>query len=521
MTESPSSGIYDRRGVRKSLFHTAVFRAASPVATLASYIVLVRALSEHEFGVFNLLYAFIPVISAIAGLGIEQVLKRYQPEYLGTGQKAAAAWLVRIILSTRFVTNMLALAIVFAAWQYIAPLFKLAPYKLEFALFLILIIIHFQGRILQFSLASHMLHRFSVGSLTLVPIVKLLVYGVLFWQDDLDLRAAILADTLAYGVAFLLLTVVHERHCVTAGVERNFRPDAAEKRRLIRYGLYNNFNDAGTLVLGARSDNFFIAAMMNAAAVGAYSFYARLSDMISNATPGRVFENLIQPLFFSIPREEARNRIPRLFTLLLNSNLVPYLGAFAFSFAYHAEIVQVLFGGKFIDHSWLLPVVVGFATLNVIAVPVTLVAQHEEKAQIILYSKVTVIYQLIATLTLIPVMGLYGAALATGSANLAKNLFIWWFVRDNARWLNFAAVLITSLLLWGTVIVLAFALKTAIPAPPLVHLFLGGILCVVGALVYLRSPAIAQSDREILGEVLHGKEQKLLRWVGLLPRGAV
>lgn len=503
------------------MMHTAVFRAASPLATLASYVVLVRGLSEAQFGVYNLLYAFIPVISAIAGLGIEQVLKRYQPEYLSSGQNAAAAWLVRVILSTRFITNLVAIAIVFGLWPYIAPLFKLTTYKFEFALFAILIVIHFQGRILQFSLASHMLHRFSVGSLTLVPVVKLLVYGALFWQKELDLRSAILADTLAYGVAFLLMTFVHERYCVTVGAERGFRPDAAEKSRLIRYGLYNNFNDAGTLVLGARSDNFFIAAMMNAAAVGAYSFYARLSDMISNATPGRVFENLIQPLFFSIPREEAKDRIPRLFTLLINSNIVPYLGAFAFSFAYHTEIVQVLFGGKFIDHAWLLPVVVGFASLNVIAVPVTLVAQHEEKAHIILLSKVTVIYQLAATLILIPVIGLYGAALATGSANLAKNLFIWWFVRENARWLNFAAVLITSLVLWGTVIVLAYALKAAIPAPPLVHLIFGAMLCIAGALVYLRSPAIAKSDREILGEVLHGKEQKLLVWIGLIPRKAV
>ena len=38
-------------------------------------------MSEQDFGIFNLLYAFIPVVSTLASLGLEQVLRRFQPEY--------------------------------------------------------------------------------------------------------------------------------------------------------------------------------------------------------------------------------------------------------------------------------------------------------------------------------------------------------------------------------------------------------------------------------------------------------
>ena len=75
--------IYDRRRARRSIFDTIAYRAASQVATILGYIVLVRAMPRQDFGIFSLLYSFIPVVSTVASLGLEQTLRRYQPEYIG------------------------------------------------------------------------------------------------------------------------------------------------------------------------------------------------------------------------------------------------------------------------------------------------------------------------------------------------------------------------------------------------------------------------------------------------------
>ena len=40
---------------------------------------------------------------------------------------------------------------------------------------------------------------------------------------------------------------------------------------------------------------------------------------------------------------------------------------------------------------------------------------------------------------LIPFMGIYGAAVAIGTASLLKNSFIWWYVRRRAVWINASA----------------------------------------------------------------------------------
>ena len=119
--------LYTRGRARRALIDTVSYRAISQVATILGYVVMVRGMTKEDFGVFNLLYSFIPVISTFASLGLEQTLRRYQPEYLRAGNRSAAAWLVRFVASARFGTNVILLSAMLLGWNYVAPLFKLLP----------------------------------------------------------------------------------------------------------------------------------------------------------------------------------------------------------------------------------------------------------------------------------------------------------------------------------------------------------------------------------------------------------
>lgn len=507
--------LYTPDRARRSLFHTVSFRAIAQAATVLGYVVLVRGLSKREFGIFSLLYAFIPLISTVASLGLEQTLRRFQPEYLKAGQTAAAAWLVRVVARARLGMNAVVLAIILLAWGFAAPLFKLTPYRPEFALFSVLVLLHFQLNILQLTLASHMLHRFSVGSQSILSSCKLLSYIALFALHAMTLRNVILADIFAYALAYACMKAAQIRYCGLPLGTPAFRPTAPERRRLFRYAFYNNFNDAGTLILSSQSDNFFIAAFLDPLAVGAYSFYVRLNEMASQLLPTRLFDNVIQPMFFAIPQDKADARIPRDFSLLLNANLLVHWPILAFALAYHAQIVVVVFGGKFIEYSWLLPLIAGFGMINVIANPVSLVAEYEERPGIILLSKVFAIYNVVALLALLPLAGLYGAAFASGSAQMLKNFFIWWHVRRRAVWNNARGALLSGALLWSAAVGICCLLKTILDVPAFVQLILGAGICGATALIYLRTPAISSTDRSLLASVLGGREAGILRRLGL------
>jgi O-antigen/teichoic acid export membrane protein len=509
--------IYTGGRARRSLIDTVTFRVLSQITTALALIIQVRGMSEHDFGVYSLLYTFIPVIGTLLSLGLEQVMQRYQPEYLRAGNKIGAAWLMRTIATGRLATNILIIAIVLSCWSLIAPLFKLTPYRGMFAIFSFLILLQFQSRILQLALASHMMHRYSVGSMTTLSVIKLLTYGVLFLTHRLTLEAAILADMLSYACAYAMLRVIYNKRCLTPETKGRYSPTPEERKRLFRYGLYNNFNDAGVFLLYSTVDNFFIAAYLDTVSVGIYSFYGRLRQMVVNALPAKQFENIIQPMFFAIPADQADRNVPRYFSFLLNMNFLLQWPALAFTAAYHHEIVQLVFHSKFIDKSWLLPIMMSFATLNVVADPVSLVAQYEEKAHVLLLSKLFAAYNILAMFMLVPFLGIYGAAIAGGTAQAMKNFFIWWYVRKRAKWINARGAILSSVGIWGAAVGVCYGLKATIPLPALFQVVLGAIVFIGAGLLYVRSPALSSSDREILKTVTPGKATRIMQRVGFLP----
>lgn len=509
--------IYTGGRARRSLIDTVTFRLISQVTTPLALIVQVRGMTEKDFGVYSLLYTFIPVIGTLLSLGLEQVMQRYQPEYLRAGNKKGAAWLMRRIAVGRLSTNILLICGVLLCWDLVAPLFKLTPYRGTFALFSLLILIQFQSRILQLALASHMMHRYSVGSTTTLSVVKLITYGALYATHHFTIEAAIFSDMLSYACAYTMLRYIYNKRCLVPDARGPYTPTREERKRLFMYGLYNNFNDAGVFLLYSSVDNFFIAAYLDTLSVGIYSFYSRLRQMVVNFLPAKQFENIIQPMFFAIPADQASRNVPRYFSFLLNMNFLLVWPALAFELAYHHEIVQLVFHGKFIEKSWLLPVVMGFATLNVVADPVSLVAQYEEKAHVLLLSKLFAAYNVLAMFLLVPLLGLYGAAIAAGTAQTAKNMFVWWYVRNRARWTNARSSLLSSVGIWGVAVGLCYALKTFVHAPALVQVLMGLVIFVPASLIYIRSPALSKSDREILKTVTPDKALGLMKRVGFLP----
>src|ERR1700743_2931543 len=117
--------LYSRARARWGLIYTIGFRALSQLATMVSYVVLVRGLSEQSLGIYSLLYSVIPIVGTAGSLGLDQVLKRFQPEYLRTGSMMAASWLVRIVTAGRFASNLGLLAVIIVAWDLVSRPFHL------------------------------------------------------------------------------------------------------------------------------------------------------------------------------------------------------------------------------------------------------------------------------------------------------------------------------------------------------------------------------------------------------------
>jgi len=125
-------------------------------------------------------------------------------------------------------------------------------------------------------------------------------------------------------------------------------------------------------------------------------------------------------------------------------------------------------------------------------------------------------------LLLIPYMGLYGAALAGGSAQAFKNAFVWWHVRRRAVWINAGASIFASLTTWGAAVALCLVVKSLAPTPGVVQLALGMLIFACVGLIYVRGRALCDSDRDLLLRLFPGREMRWLRILGLFnPTGGV
>src|SRR5690606_36625649 len=112
-----------------------------------------------------------------ASFGLEHTLRRFQPEYLSKGENRLADRLVRRVSLIRFLSTIGVLALIFATWRYVAPIFKMEDYRSVFLLFAVLAVTHFQCSILSIALSSHLLQKHSVGTQAAFSIGKAVAYG--------------------------------------------------------------------------------------------------------------------------------------------------------------------------------------------------------------------------------------------------------------------------------------------------------------------------------------------------------
>lgn len=414
---------------RSAVKYTLLFKTLSQVCGGIAMILIVRALTEAEYGIYNLLYSVISLFGMLASLGICNSLQRYIPEYYQKGEFTIAHTLYRTATVLRLITNTILVGLILLFWEMISPALHLDDYKAYFMLFTLVIFLDMQRAMLDICLSSFFLQKYAKAIGCLFPIIKILGYTAVILSGK-GIWYAIVTDLTAYAAVFTGLQLLYFKKIPTyQGQLTAFPPD--EKQRVVRYALFYNLNDAGDGLLNSYFDNFIIALFMNPAAVGAYSFCVTITVILGRLFPVKYFKEVIQPAFFSANVSDPETNNARFFFQnCIKINSVFTVPCFFFLLLYSHDIIFLFFDGKFAGSVYTLCTV--FFFFEVLSFPAGLVAQLREKANIVLFSKIFAVYNLLADLALIPIFGIWGAALATGTAVLGKNLFIWYFIRKDA-----------------------------------------------------------------------------------------
>jgi O-antigen/teichoic acid export membrane protein len=100
---------------------------------------------------------------------------------------------------------------------------------------------------------------------------------------------------------------------------------------------------------------------------------------------------------------------------------------------FRKKIIIYLFDQKYLESGIILLIVASFSALNYLTVPIGLVLQSLEKVQVLFYSKIFVIYNLVIAILVVKKYGLIGVALATCTAMLFKNIFCFYYAKKYAN----------------------------------------------------------------------------------------
>lgn len=446
---------------RTAVQYTLVFKTISQLVGGVAAILLVRALSETEYGLYHLLYTIIPLIGMISSLGISNTLQRYIPEYYRKGEYRLASTLYRTMSFLRLLSNILILGLVLIFWETISPILKLSSYKNYFMLFTVIIFLDMHRTLLDTCLSSFFLQKYAKSIGCLFPIIRTVGYSLIIIYEK-NIWYAILTDLAAYTIVFAALQLLYHRKIPKFGGHHQFF-SLTEKKRIARYAFFYNFNEAGDGLLNSYFDNFIIIMFMNHAAVGAYSFCVTMTVLIGRMLPLRYFMEVLRPALFSTYSVNNNEDSSQFFQHTIKIHSIFTFPCFFFLLIYGRDLIMVFFQGKFVDHVPVLCTI--FFFFEVMTFPVGLIAQLKEKADIVFYSKLFAVYNLIADIVLINFFGLLGAAFATGTAILGKKCFIWWFIRKNASFQGMGGFYLKITGFWSVSAALFFATCQMIPHP--------------------------------------------------------
>lgn len=424
---------------------TAVLKLFHQIISFGATVLLVRTLSQEAFGIYSILYAVIPMLNIVGSFGLQEVLQRFLPEYYAKKEFRLARKLVFRIFILRVIVSIFVISAIFMYWDVLSGLIKIQDYKNYFAIFCVCIIAYQQWGILTATVEAHFLHKFAFYIQIGVVTARATAYLVCF-LNGFGLLEIVIIDTMIYLVLAVSFWGLYARAVPREGGGREIF--GADRRRIVRYALFNNFNSIGVRFMDNGTSYLIVAYFMSPTQVAVYAFCNQLANRFARISPVNYLASVVRPAFFSLGIASEQDRIIAMMRFLMKCILWFYIPVFCFALLAGESFIAIIFG-KYQENAALFAACIVVAAVGAIGFPVSMAAQLRERVDIILYSKIFGLLSLGASVLAVPHYGIWGAVCAVGGGHLLKNLFIAWYVRDLVPLSDIGRSWLRAIIFWG------------------------------------------------------------------------
>ncbi|MCX6639759.1 MAG: oligosaccharide flippase family protein [bacterium] len=398
------------------------------VVTVFVTVYVIRKLPIAEFGVYNLFQDTVSLVAVIFSFGIPSLIERFLPELYERGLfKDLQRWVYRALVAKLILGTSGALICLFGR-HYLGSFLNADNFADLYPIFSIGLVFSILNQASQTILDTFLLQRRRNVIRIIVSLLRATLYASAL-ALGFGLTGILWAFSISAIVGSLLFIWTIAKIKYPENVEENYDGLGELTGRFKRYAGYSYFNEVGGLILSRRVDNYMISAYLNTAAVGIYSFAARLVEMFTALSPLRVGNLIISTILFrQFTETPTQEFLQRRFTLLSKLSFYLTLPFLIILIGLRTQITEII-DPRYIEAADLLALIALFESLGCFSYPIAWMAQSTEKVEVQLYSKIGAIYNILSAIILIPRFGPLGAAWATGTSAVMKNTLMYIFLR--------------------------------------------------------------------------------------------
>lgn len=388
---------------------------------------IIRSLSVVDYGVYALLYSLTGYVSVIASFGMPSVFQRFLPEAMQKKDYGLLKQLVLRGLLLRLILSVITVLVILYFNGPIGRFLKVDGWMSYFSVFAWGIVIYLEASLLTDVLHSLFLHKYSVISSTLYTVFRgVCVFVVL--KLHLGIQGVLWAEVAAWGVWSLMQLYFY--YALFLRLHPENERSRVPLRRYFRYGGLSSLNELGNTVLGVSTDFFVITAFLGPGAVAFYAFADRVIRLMMHCLPHITLIDVIRPSFFTKYAESgSKQQLADMFNLLVKIGAFFVFPLVTGVFVLGGEMISIVFKPDYLSAKPILLTMMVFTAINIFAQPAGLVLKAMEQVQVIMFSKVFAVYNLIADILVIQRFGVMGVVLVTCSAHLMTNLFLYYFAK--------------------------------------------------------------------------------------------
>jgi O-antigen/teichoic acid export membrane protein len=402
-----------------------------------SSVLLVRYLSQEQFGVYRLFGSMVAVGSLFFSLGVDKALIRIGAELHASGNHRGYLALTRGLLAIR--ASMLAAVLLgMLMWrEEIGALLNLPAFAIEWLpLAGIALFVFSMSSIWGSSFLATRLDQAheSVGQV-MMQLTLLGGLGLAAWMRW-GFGAVVTAWLTAYCVAMVYYTVINLRWLATLGVRRR---DGAGIDGTVwkRVALFSVTSYVGLFLTSFRDlsvDNLLLSYFLDAESVAIYALAGSLVLLVSRLNPASILRTVVTVLMVS--RLTASRDTNSLCGLHLSVNkLVIFitLPLYVLLITLGDEIIRYVFSPQYLAGYSVLVILSGCFFVGGFEYTYLPLIYALEKLRMLLVGGLLGLVNVLLAVAMIPRWGMTGAAIATGGIAILAVGVNWWYFRLQLR----------------------------------------------------------------------------------------